>query len=43
LADTSLLNYLLQIGCESVLPALYKRIVVPAAVLAELPILRLLQ
>jgi predicted nucleic acid-binding protein len=35
-ADTSPLNYLLQIGCESVLPALYKRIVVPSAVLAEL-------
>lgn len=35
-ADTSPLNYLLQIGCESVLPALYKRIIVPSAVLAEL-------
>ncbi len=35
-ADTSPLNYLLQIGCESVLPALYKRIVLPSAVLAEL-------
>jgi predicted nucleic acid-binding protein len=35
-ADTSPLNYLLQIGCESVLPTLYKRIVVPSAVLAEL-------
>jgi hypothetical protein len=35
-ADTSPLNYLLQIGCESVLPALYERIVVPSAVLAEL-------
>src|SRR5260370_34574159 len=34
-ADTSPLNYLLQIGCESVLPTLYKRIVVPSAVLAE--------
>jgi predicted nucleic acid-binding protein len=35
-ADTSPLNYLLQVGCESVLPALYKCIVVPSAVLAEL-------
>jgi uncharacterized protein len=35
-ADTSPLNYLVQISCESVLPVLYKRIVVPAAVLAEL-------
>jgi predicted nucleic acid-binding protein len=35
-ADTSPLNYLLQINCESVLPALYKRIIVPSAVLAEL-------
>ena len=35
-ADTSPLNYLLQIGCESVLPTLYKRIIVPSAVLAEL-------
>jgi len=35
-ADTSPLNYLLQVSCESVLPALYKRIVVPSAVLAEL-------
>ncbi|HZR27677.1 MAG TPA: hypothetical protein VFA71_02770 [Terriglobales bacterium] len=38
-ADTSPLNYLVQIGCESLLPALYKlykRVVVPSAVLAEL-------
>jgi predicted nucleic acid-binding protein len=35
-ADTSPLNYLLQINCESALPALYKRIIVPSAVLAEL-------
>jgi predicted nucleic acid-binding protein len=35
-ADTSPLNYLLQINSESVLPALYKRIIVPSAVLAEL-------
>jgi predicted nucleic acid-binding protein len=35
-ADTSPLNYLLQINCESALPALYKRILVPSVVLAEL-------
>lgn len=35
-ADTSPLNYLLQINCESTLPTLYKRIIVPSAVLAEL-------
>ncbi len=35
-ADTSPLNYLIQIGCESLLPALYKRVVVPSAVLSEL-------
>jgi predicted nucleic acid-binding protein len=35
-ADTSPLNYFVQIGCESALPALYKRITVPSAVLAEL-------
>lgn len=35
-ADTSPLNYLLQINCESALPLLYKRIIVPSAVLAEL-------
>jgi uncharacterized protein len=35
-ADTSPLNYLVQISCESALPALYKRIIVPSAVLAEL-------
>jgi predicted nucleic acid-binding protein len=35
-ADTAPLNYLLQIACESVLPALYKRIVIPSAVLDEL-------
>ncbi|HMD08271.1 MAG TPA: hypothetical protein VKH63_12095 [Candidatus Acidoferrum sp.] len=35
-ADTSPLNYLLQINCESTLPALYERIIVPSAVLAEL-------
>ncbi len=35
-ADTSPLNYLIQIGCDSVLPALYKRVMIPAAVLEEL-------
>src|SRR5271168_2125435 len=35
-ADTSPLNYLLQINCESALPALYKRIIIPSAVLTEL-------
>src|SRR5208282_18457 len=35
-ADTSPLNYLLQVNCESALPALYKRIIVPTAVLTEL-------
>lgn len=35
-ADTSPLNYLLQINCESALPALYSHIIVPSAVLAEL-------
>lgn len=35
-ADTSPLNYLIQIACESLLPALYKRVLIPAAVLAEL-------
>ncbi|MGB2671856.1 MAG: hypothetical protein WA621_01825 [Candidatus Acidiferrum sp.] len=35
-ADTSPLNYLLQINCESTLPALHKRIVIPSAVLAGL-------
>lgn len=35
-ADTSPLNYLVQIGCEELLPALYDRILVPAAVIEEL-------
>ncbi len=35
-ADTSPLNYLIQISCESALPALYKRIIIPSAVLSEL-------
>ncbi len=36
IADTSPLNYLIQIHCESVLPILYERIMVPPAVLTEL-------
>lgn len=35
-ADTSPLNYLIQIDCDSVLPALYERVLVPSAVLEEL-------
>ena len=35
-ADTSPLNYLIQVGYESLLPALYKRVLIPVAVLEEL-------
>lgn len=35
-ADTSPLNYFLQISCESLLPSLYQRVLVPPAVLHEL-------
>ncbi len=35
-ADTSPLNYLIQIDCDHVLPALYERVFVPAAVVEEL-------
>lgn len=35
-ADTSPLNYLIQIKCDHVLPALYERVLVPAAVVEEL-------
>ena len=35
-ADTSPLNYLIQIHCEHILPALYIRVIVPAAVVEEL-------
>lgn len=35
-ADTSPLNYLIQISCEDLLPQLYGRIVVPSAVMQEL-------
>jgi uncharacterized protein len=35
-ADTSPLNYLIQIHCDDVLPALYERLLVPAAVVEEL-------
>ncbi len=34
-ADTSPLNYLSQINCDHVLPALYERVFVPAAVVEE--------
>jgi uncharacterized protein len=34
-ADTSPLNYLIQINCEHVLPALYARVFVPRAVVDE--------
>ncbi len=35
-ADTSPLNYLVQIHCQHLLPALYERVFVPAAVVKEL-------
>jgi predicted nucleic acid-binding protein len=35
-ADTSPLNYLVQIDCQELLPALYERVLVPPAVIAEL-------
>ena len=35
-ADTSPLNYLIQIHCDDVLPALYERVFVPTAVVEEL-------
>jgi predicted nucleic acid-binding protein len=35
-ADTSPLNYFVQIGCESVLPSLYQRVLIPPSVLGEL-------
>ena len=35
-ADTSPLAYLIQIGCESALPELFKKVLIPNAVLAEL-------
>jgi len=35
-ADTSPLNYLVQINCDHVLPALYERVFVPSAVIEEL-------
>lgn len=35
-ADTSPLNYLIQIKCDHVLPALYERVLVPTAVVDEL-------
>jgi predicted nucleic acid-binding protein len=35
-ADTSPLNYLVQIGCQELLTALYDRVLVPEAVIEEL-------
>ena len=35
-ADTSPLNYLIQINCDHVLPALYERVFVPSVVVEEL-------
>jgi len=35
-ADTSPLNYFLQIGCEFLLSSLYQRVLVPQAVFDEL-------
>jgi predicted nucleic acid-binding protein len=35
-ADTSPLNYLVQIRCQDLMPALYERVLVPAAVVKEL-------
>jgi len=35
-ADTSPLNYLIQIECESFLPRLYERILIPSGVMEEL-------
>jgi predicted nucleic acid-binding protein len=35
-ADTSPLNYLIQVNCDHVLPALYERLFVPTAVVEEL-------
>jgi predicted nucleic acid-binding protein len=39
-ADTSPLNYLIGIGCDHVLPALYGRLLLPSAVMRELNHLR---
>lgn len=36
IADTSPLNYLIQIECDELLPKIYKRVHIPAAVLREL-------
>jgi predicted nucleic acid-binding protein len=35
-ADTSPLNYLVQISCDFLLPSLYRRVIVPPSVLSEL-------
>jgi predicted nucleic acid-binding protein len=39
-ADTSPLNYLIEIECDHVLPALYNRLLLPSAVMQELRHLR---
>ena len=35
-ADTSPLNYLVQIDCQHLLPALFERVLVPVTVVTEL-------
>lgn len=35
-ADTSPLNYLIQINCQDVLPELYEQVLIPGGVAAEL-------
>jgi uncharacterized protein len=35
-ADTSPLNYLIQVNCDHVLPTLYEQVLVPGAVVQEL-------
>ena len=35
-ADTSPINYLIQINCDSLLPKLYGRVVIPESVIREL-------
>ena len=39
-ADTSPLNYLIQIHCQELLPTLYQRVFVPTAVIRELAHIR---
>lgn len=35
-ADTTPLRYLVEIDCQHILPALFERVLIPAAVLGEL-------